>query len=95
MSAPIVAPNALLRSDVVVGTGRQGVGSVSVAPRGYDYVRIIEPPAVVKHREFEDRLHAGLDAPGIGKRELVAGARRSSMDEPAAWTIEADEVLVF
>jgi uncharacterized protein involved in oxidation of intracellular sulfur len=36
-----------------------------------------------------------IDARGIGDGELVAGARRSSMDELTAWTLEADKVLVF
>jgi uncharacterized protein involved in oxidation of intracellular sulfur len=36
-----------------------------------------------------------IDARGIGEGEVVAGARRSSMDELTAWTLEADKVLVF
>lgn len=36
-----------------------------------------------------------LDARGIAEQDLVAGARRSSMDELSAWTVEADRVLVF
>jgi uncharacterized protein involved in oxidation of intracellular sulfur len=36
-----------------------------------------------------------IDARGIGEGELVAGARRSSMDELAGWMLEADKVLVF
>jgi uncharacterized protein involved in oxidation of intracellular sulfur len=36
-----------------------------------------------------------IDARGIAENELVVGARRSSMDELAAWTLEADKVLVF
>lgn len=36
-----------------------------------------------------------LDARGVGDAELVAGARRSSMDELTDWTLEADRCLVF
>jgi uncharacterized protein involved in oxidation of intracellular sulfur len=36
-----------------------------------------------------------IDARGIGDAELLEGARRSSMDELTAWTLEADKVLVF
>ena len=36
-----------------------------------------------------------LDARGIGDAELIDGARRSSMDELATATAEADKVLVF
>lgn len=36
-----------------------------------------------------------MDARGIGGDEIVAGARRGSLDELAAWTAEADKVLVF
>jgi len=36
-----------------------------------------------------------MDARGIGDGELIEGARRSSMDELATATLEADKVLVF
>ena len=36
-----------------------------------------------------------MDARGIGEAELIEGARRSTMDELASATIEADKVLVF
>ncbi len=36
-----------------------------------------------------------LDARGIGSAELMEGARRSTMDELATATVEADKVLVF
>lgn len=36
-----------------------------------------------------------LDARGIAEGELLEGARRSSMDELTAWTLDADKVLVF
>ena len=36
-----------------------------------------------------------MDARGIKPEALVGGARRSSLDELTAWTLEADKVLVF
>jgi len=36
-----------------------------------------------------------MDARGISEQELVAGARRSTMDELGAETLCADKVLVF
>jgi len=36
-----------------------------------------------------------LDARGLRDDELAEGARRSTMDELAEWTLDADRVLVF
>lgn len=36
-----------------------------------------------------------MDARGLADAEMMAGARRSSMDELAAVMVEADKVLVF
>jgi uncharacterized protein involved in oxidation of intracellular sulfur len=36
-----------------------------------------------------------MDARGVGDAELMEGARRSTMDELAGATIEADKVMVF
>jgi uncharacterized protein involved in oxidation of intracellular sulfur len=36
-----------------------------------------------------------LDARGLTKAHLIDEAPRSSMDELAAWTVEADQVLTF
>jgi len=36
-----------------------------------------------------------IDARGIAETELAEGARRSSLDELTAWTLEADHVLTF
>jgi len=36
-----------------------------------------------------------MDARGLKAETLAEGARRSSMDELAAWTQEADKVIVF
>jgi uncharacterized protein involved in oxidation of intracellular sulfur len=36
-----------------------------------------------------------MDARGISDCELLEGARRSTMDELATATVEADKVLIF
>ncbi len=36
-----------------------------------------------------------IDARGIGEEELIEGAHRSSMDELAEWTLDADRVISF
>lgn len=36
-----------------------------------------------------------MDARGLGEQDLVEGAHRSTLAELAAWTAEADKVLVF
>jgi uncharacterized protein involved in oxidation of intracellular sulfur len=36
-----------------------------------------------------------MDARGIGDTDLLEGARRSTMDELAITTVEADKVLIF
>lgn len=36
-----------------------------------------------------------MDARGIGDSDLVEGARRSSMHELTAWSVEADKIITF
>jgi uncharacterized protein involved in oxidation of intracellular sulfur len=36
-----------------------------------------------------------LDARGLGEESLVEGARRSTLEELADWTLWADRVLTF
>jgi uncharacterized protein involved in oxidation of intracellular sulfur len=36
-----------------------------------------------------------MNARGIGDEQLVEGAFRSSMDQLADWTLEADRVVTF
>lgn len=51
--------------------------------------------AVVRHGGAVGVCGSCMDARGIAEERLVAGARRSSMDELTAWTQWADKVLVF
>ena len=50
---------------------------------------------VIRHGGVVGICGSCIDARGIGESELVAGASRSSMDELAGWTLDADKVLVF
>lgn len=51
--------------------------------------------AVLRHGGAVGVCGSCIDARGIGETELLEGARRSSMDELTAWTLEADKVMVF
>jgi len=63
-------------------------------PRGY-YNLADMLGAVVRHGGAVGVCGSCMDARGIAEERLVAGARRSSMDELTAWTQWADKVLVF
>lgn len=93
--------NALLKRDSAtevtvflmadaVSCGRKG----QKTPDGYYNVeRMLKRFATEAHK----LLLCGtcMDARGLGDADLIDGARRSSMDELAAATSEADKVLVF
>ena len=36
-----------------------------------------------------------MDARGLAEQEVVAGARRSSLEELTSWTVEADRLITF
>ena len=63
-------------------------------PEGfYNIERMVKRVLAAKGRVL--LCGACMDARGIGEAELMEGAHRSTMDELAAATIEADKVLVF
>ena len=51
--------------------------------------------AVLRHGGTVGVCGSCIDARGITDGELAEGARRSSLDELTAWTLEADRVLTF
>jgi uncharacterized protein involved in oxidation of intracellular sulfur len=51
--------------------------------------------AVMRHGGTVGVCGSCIDARGIGEGELAEGARRSTLDELTAWTLEADKVLTF
>lgn len=73
-----------------VGTAKAG----QKVPSGY-YRAETMLGAVIRHGGAVGVCGSCIEARGIDEAELVAGARRSSMDELTAWTLEADKVLVF
>lgn len=50
---------------------------------------------VARHGGYLGCCGTCLDARGLRKEHLIDEASRSSMDELAEWTVEADQVLVF
>lgn len=63
-------------------------------PAGYYNVATMVG-AVLRHGGAVGVCGSCIDARGLGEAELLEGARRSSMDELTAWTLEAEKVLVF
>ena len=51
--------------------------------------------AVIRHGGTLGGCGSCIDARGITDGELAEGARRSTLDELTAWTLEADRVLTF
>jgi len=51
--------------------------------------------SVVRHGGHVACCGTCLDARGLTKEHLIAEAPRSTIDELAAWTVEADQVLTF
>ena len=63
-------------------------------PSGYYNVATMVG-AVLRHGGAVGVCGSCIDARGIAEPELLEGARRSSLEELTAWTLEADRVLVF
>ena len=73
-----------------VGTAKAG----QKVPSGY-YSAETMLGSVIRHGGVVGVCGSCIEARGIGESELLQGARRSTMDELTAWTLEADKVLVF
>lgn len=63
-------------------------------PQGY-YNAETMLAGVIRHGGEVGVCGTCMDARGIAEAELTGGARRSTMDELAGWTLEADRVLAF
>jgi uncharacterized protein involved in oxidation of intracellular sulfur len=63
-------------------------------PTGYYNVETLLK-GLVRHGGEVGVCGSCMDARGVSVEHLVEGARRSSLDEWALWTIEADKVVVF
>ncbi len=63
-------------------------------PKGwYNLNRMLT--VVMQHRGEVGVCGSCLDARGLADAELLAGTRRSSLDELADWTLWADQVITF
>lgn len=63
-------------------------------PQGYYNLEVMLL-AVGRHGAEIGVCGSCMDARGIAEAELVEGARRSSMDELADWTVAAGKVITF
>jgi uncharacterized protein involved in oxidation of intracellular sulfur len=63
-------------------------------PQGYYNVETMLR-AVIRHGGEVGVCSTCMDARGISDAQLTEGTRRSSMEELATWSREADKVLVF
>lgn len=63
-------------------------------PSGYYNVERMTKPLVAKGARI-GVCGTCMDARGIKPEALVEGAKRSSLDELTAWTLEANKLLVF
>jgi uncharacterized protein involved in oxidation of intracellular sulfur len=63
-------------------------------PQGFYNVQLMLT-AVLRHAGTIGACGSCLDARGIRDQELIEGAKRSSMEELTAWTLEADKVISF
>jgi uncharacterized protein involved in oxidation of intracellular sulfur len=88
-SDPAVEVTMFLMADAV-SCGKKG----QKTPDGfYNLERMLKRFGIGAHR----LLLCGtcMDARGLAEAELIEGARRSSMDELAVATLQADKVVVF
>ena len=51
--------------------------------------------AAIRHGAAVGLCGTCIDARSIADADLTTGSRRSTMDELASWTLEADKVIVF
>lgn len=91
---------ALARADgndvkvFLMGDAVAGAKAGQAPPAGYYHLeRMIA--AVVRRGGAVGACGTCLDARGIRDPELVDGTRRSTLDELAAWSADADKILVF
>jgi uncharacterized protein involved in oxidation of intracellular sulfur len=78
----------------LIGDGVTSAKAGQKVPSGY-YNAANMVGAVLRRGGAVGVCGSCIEARGIAETELLEGARRSSMDELTAWTLEADKVLVF
>jgi len=84
-----VAARVFLMADAAAGAK-----SGQKVPQGFYHVgRMLQ--VVLQHGGDVGVCGSCMEARGLADAELIEGARRSSMDELADWTLWADRVVVF
>jgi uncharacterized protein involved in oxidation of intracellular sulfur len=78
----------------LIGEGATCAHGGQKLPSGHYSIEIMLK-AVVRHGGEIGVCASCMDARGMTDAELVEGTRRSSLAELAAWTAEADKVMVF
>jgi len=78
----------------LIGEGGTCAHGGQKLPSGHYSIEVMLK-AVAKHGGEIGVCASCMDARGMTDAELVEGTRRSSLSELAAWTAEADKVLVF
>jgi uncharacterized protein involved in oxidation of intracellular sulfur len=78
----------------LIGEGATCAHGRQKVPAGHYNIEVMLK-AVAKHGGEIGVCATCMDARGIADSELVEGTKRSSLAELAAWTTEADKVLVF
>lgn len=78
----------------LVGDGAACAHGGQKVPHGYYNIQTMLA-AVLRQGGHVGVCGTCMDARGIGEENLVEGARRSSLDEWATWTQQADKVVTF
>ncbi|PSR20626.1 MAG: hypothetical protein C7B45_14015 [Sulfobacillus acidophilus] len=87
--APDVTVKVFLMADAV-HSGRRG----QKVPHGYYNVEHMLTIAV-RHQAEVGACGSCMDARGLTDEDLIPGIHRSSMEELTAWTLWADQVIVY
>ena len=78
----------------LIGDAVTGAHKGQKVPSGYYNVQTMLG-AVVRRNASVGVCGSCMDARGLTDADLIEGARRSSLDELTAWTVEADKVIAF
>ena len=78
----------------LIGDAVTGAHKGQKVPSGYYNVQTMLG-AVVRRNASVGVCGSCMDARGLTDMDLIEGARRSSLDELTAWTVEADKVIAF
>lgn len=78
----------------LIGEGAACAHGRQKVPQGHYSIEIMLK-TVVRHGGEIGVCSSCMDARGIADADLVEGTKRSSMEELAAWSREADKVFVF